>query len=65
MDLVPVEPPALRMALPREALKLLDAPLGIVPACKVLLITANKLVQALAERLRFGLGGGEGLLVYG
>jgi len=53
MNLVSIEPPAARVALTRELLKLLNAALGIVSAGYRLQIIADQLIETLAESLGF------------
>ena len=53
MNLVPIEPPAARVALTRELLKLFNAALGIVSAGYRLQVIANQLIETLAESLGF------------
>ncbi len=53
MNLVSIEPPAARVALTRELLKLLNAALGIVSAGYGLQVIADQLIETLAEGLGF------------
>src|ERR1700674_5242020 len=53
MNLVSIEPPAARVALTRELLKLLDAALGIVSAGYGLQAIADQLIETLAESFGF------------
>jgi len=65
MNLVAIEAPAARVAATREALELLDAPLRIVTARQPLQVVANKLIEALAERVRLLSGANYKLLIDG
>jgi len=53
MNLVSIEPPAARVALTRELLKLLNAALGIVSASDRLQVIADQLIETLAESFGF------------
>src|SRR4051794_303545 len=65
VNLVPVESPAVRMAMARKTLEFLDAALGIVPASYRLQVIADQLVKALAEGLGFLPGARDELLING
>ena len=65
MNLVAIEAPAAGVAPTREALELLDAPLRIVTARQPLQVVADKLIEALAERVRLLSGANYKLLIDG
>ena len=65
MNLVAVEAPAVRMALTRETLELLNATFGIITACHRLQVVTDELIEALPERFRLLAGTGHELVIDG
>jgi hypothetical protein len=65
MDLLTIKPPAPRIALARQTLKLRDAALRIIPARQLLQVVANRLIQALPHGFRLLAGTGDELLING